>query len=432
MNLLIRNTTLLTVDSENTVLANADLAIADGRIVGVGHAPEGFAPDRVLDGTDQFVLPGLVNAHTHMPMALFRNYADDLPFWPWLMERIKPAEDHLTAEHVYWGAKLGILESLQAGVTCFLDMYFHMEQVAQAVQESGIRACLSGALLDIGGAGPRFLKAASAFHDQWHGRADGRVTVWYGPHSAYLCSPGFLQEIACLAKQRGMGLHLHVSESRQEIADSLKAHGKSPVRLLADLGVLEARTAAAHCVHVDEDDRALLAEFGVHVLHNPTSNLKLANGFAPIPDLLERGVNVALGTDGHASNNNVNLFEELHLAALLHKATTENAEAVPAETALRMATINGAKALGLEQEIGSLEVGKKADVLVLDTRKPHYWPRHNPVSAVTYSAQAGDVRHVLVDGNLVVEDYEVRTLNVAETLQQSEALAQDLVRRATA
>ena len=431
MSLLIQNTTLLTVDPENTVLPNADLAISESRIVGVGQAPDGFQPDQVLDGTDQLVLPGLVNAHTHIPMALFRNYADDLPFWPWLMERIKPAEDHLTAEHGYWGAKLGILESLQAGVTCFLDMYFHMEQVAQAVEESGIRACLSGALLDVGGVGPMFMKGVADFHDQWHGKADGRVTACYGPHSAYLCSPGFLQEVVSEAKQRGVGLHIHVSESRQEIADSLKAHGKSPVRHLADLGVLERPTAAAHCVHVDDDDRTLLAEYGVHVLHNPTSNLKLANGFAPVPDLLERGVNVALGTDGHASNNNVNLFEELHLAALIHKGANEDAEVVPAATALRMATINGAKALGLEEEIGSLEVGKKADVIVLDARKANYWPRHNPVAAVAYSAQAGDVRHVLVDGKLVVENYEVRTLNVEETLRQGEAMAQDLVRRAT-
>lgn len=432
MNLLIENATILTVDPQDTVLSNASLAISGNRIVGVGLAPEGFVADRVIDGTDQIVIPGLVNGHTHIPMALFRNYADDLPFWPWLMERIKPAEEHLSPEHVRAGAQLGVLELLQGGVTSFLDMYFFMDQVAAAVEESGIRACLCGGLLDVAGLGEALFKAATDLHDQWHGRADGRITVYLGPHSMYLCSPPYLQEAAQEARTRGIGLHLHLSESRQEVLDSQEHYAKSPVQHLVDLGVLERPTAAAHCVHVDAVDQRLLAEHRVRVLHNPTSNLKLANGFAPIPQMLEQGICVALGTDGHASNNNVNLFEEMHLAALIHKGSQEDAEAVPAQMALRMATWNGAQAMGLEEEIGSLEVGKKADVVVLDARRPHYWPKHNPVAAVVYSAQAGDVRYVLVDGKLVVEDYEVRTLNVSETLAQGEALAQDLVRRAHA
>ena len=433
MNLLIENATLLTVDPTDTVHANAPLAIAEDRLVGVGSIPEGFVADEVLDGTDHLVLPGLINAHTHIPMALFRNYADDLPFWPWLMDRIKPLEDHLSAEHVYAGTRLGILELLQAGVTSFLDMYFFMDQVARGVEESGIRACLCGGLLDpTPGLGGFLFKEATQLHDTWQGKAEGRVTVQLGPHSPYLCSAGYLKEAAAEAQRRGIGLHIHLSESRQEVTTSLETHGKTPVQYLTDLGILEQPTAAAHCVHVDEADQRLLAEHPVTVLHNPTSNLKLANGVAPIPALQAKGVTVALGTDGHASNNNVNLFEELHLAALLHKGIQADAEAVPAATAIRMATLNGARALGLEQEIGSLEVGKKADVILLDARKPHYWPRHNPVAAVTYSAQAADVRHVLINGRWVVKDYVVQTLDPSVVLQEGEAMAQDLVRRATA
>ncbi len=433
MNRLIENATLLTVDPTDTVYPAAPLAMAGDRLVGVGTVPDGFVPDETVDGTDHLVLPGLVNAHTHIPMALFRNYADDLPFWPWLMERIKPMEDHLSAEHVYAGTRLGVLELLQAGVTSFLDMYFFMDQVARGVEESGIRACLCGGLLDPNPELGAFLfKEATHLHDTWHGKAGGRLTVQLGPHSPYLCSAGYLKEAAQEAQRRNIGLHIHVSESREEVANSRGAHGKTPVQYLADLGVLERPTAAAHCVHVDEADQSLLAEYQVKVLHNPTSNLKLANGVAPIPQLLAKGVTVALGTDGHASNNNVNLFEELHLAALLHKGIQADAEAVPAATAIRMATLNGAKALGLEHEIGSLEVGKKADVIMLDARKPHYWPRHNPVAAVTYSAQAADVRHVFINGEWVVKDYAVQTLDPEAVLQEGEALAQDLVRRATA
>jgi 5-methylthioadenosine/S-adenosylhomocysteine deaminase len=363
-------------------------------------------------------------------MSLFRNYADDLPFWPWLMEKIKPAEDHLNAEHVYWGAKLGILELIQSGVTCFSDMYFYMGEVAKVVEESGIKACLSGVLLEVSDLGPTFMKAAVDFHDSWHGKAGGRIKVFFGPHSMYLCGPEYLRETTEEALKRKTRIHIHLSESRQEVADSLEKYGKSPVQHLADLGLFECPTAAAHCVHLSGEDIELLRKHKVSVLNNPTSNLKLANGFAPVEELLKKGVNVALGTDGSASNNNVNLFEEMHLAALVNKAINDNTESVPAQQVLRMATINGAKALGLEKEIGSLEVGKRADLILLDANKPHYFPRHNPVSSIAYSAQAGDVSTVLVNGKVLMENYEVKTIDVKETMREGERMAFDLVSRA--
>jgi len=431
LKLLIKNALILTVNQNNEVLENADIAVADGRLLAVGKVPENFLPDKVINATDQIALPGLVNTHTHIPMSLFRNYADDLPFWPWLLEKIKPAEDHLSAEHVYWGAKLGVLELIQSGVTCFSDMYFYMDEVAKVVKESGIRACLSGVLLEVGDLGPTFMKAAVDFHDSWDGKAEGRIKAFFGPHSMYLCGPEYLRETTEEALKRKTAIHIHLAESRQEVADCLEKYGKSPVQHLADLGMFACRTVAAHCVHVSADDIDLLAKHKVSVVNNPTSNMKLANGFAPIDAILKKGINVALGTDGSASNNNVNLFEEMHLAALVNKAVTEDAESVPATEVLRMATINGAKALGLENEIGSLEVGKRADLILLDTNKPHYFPRHNPVSSLAYSAQAADVKTVMVNGQVLLENYQFKTIAVEETMREAERMAFDLVRRAT-
>ena len=429
MNILIKNALTLTVNQNNDVLKNSDIAVEDGFIQALGKAPDTFQPDKVIDATNQIALPGLVNTHTHIPMSLFRNYADDLPFWPWLMEKIKPAEDHLTAEHVYWGAKLGILELIQSGVTCFSDMYFYMEDVAKVVRESGIRACLSGVLLEVGNLGETFLRAAIDFHDSWDGKAGGRIKVFFGPHSMYLCGPEYLQETTEEALKRKTRIHIHLSESRQEVADCIEKYGISPVQHLADLGMFECRTLAAHCVHVSLEDMELLEKHKVSVINNPTSNMKLANGFAPIDFMLKKGINVALGTDGSASNNNVNLFEEMHLAALVNKAVNDDAESLSAKQVLRMATINGAKALGLEKEIGSLELGKRADLILLDANKPHYFPRHNPVSSIVYSAQAADVRTMMVNGEVLMENYVVKTIDVGETMREGERMAFDLVNK---
>jgi 5-methylthioadenosine/S-adenosylhomocysteine deaminase len=428
--LLIRQATIVTVNARDEVLEHADLAIADDRIVGVGSAPEGFVPDRVLEGRDRIVLPGLVNTHTHLSMTLMRNYADDLAFWPWLMERVKPLEDHLTPEDVRVGARLGIAELIRGGTTCFHDMYFYMDQVAEEVASAGLRGCLTGALFDNSGQGEQLLRSAVALHEQWHGRADGRVTVRLGPHSAYLCSPGYLREILAEAERLDSGLHIHVAETEREVEDSRQRHGKTPVRLLADLGCFRVPVVAAHAIYVDDDDRRLLCEGDVSVAHNPSSNLKLANGIAPIQALLDRGVNVGLGTDSAASNNNLNLFEEMHMAALLQKWLRRDAEALPARQVLRMATIQGAKALGLDAEIGSLEVGKQADVVIVDAAQPHLAPRHDPVALLVYSAQAADVCTVLVRGRLLLDERELQTLDPESLLAQAAEQTRRLHERA--
>lgn len=431
MRLLIRHATLVTVDAEDRVLPDADLAIAGDTIVGVGGAPHGFTPDRVVDGRDRIVLPGLVNTHTHLSMTLMRNYADDLAFWPWLMERVKPLEDHLQPEDVRIGARVGIAELIRGGTTCFHDMYFLMDEVADEVAKAGLRGCLTGALFDNSGQGEQLLRAATGLHDRWHGKADGRVTVGLGPHSAYLCSPGYLQEIVQEAERLRCGLHIHLAETQREVDESRERHGVSPVQLCADLGCFAVPTVAAHGIYVDAADRRELRAGGVTVAHNPSSNLKLANGIAPVQTLLDEGVNVSLGTDGAASNNNLNLFEDMHLAALLQKWLRRDAEALPAREALRMATIRGARALGLDDRIGSLEVGKQADFIVLDAARPHLAPRHDPVALLVYSAQAADVCMVAVAGKILLEDRTLTTLDEESLLAQAAEQTRSLVRRST-
>ena len=430
MKLLIRQATLVTVNADDEVLDQADLAIADGKIVGVGSAPAGFVPDRVLEGDDRIVLPGLINTHTHLSMTLMRNYADDLAFWPWLLERIKPLEDHLVPEDVRVGARLGLAELIRGGTTCFHDMYFHLDQVADEVANAGVRARLCGALFDNSGRGEQLLQAAIDLHDRWHGKAEGRVTVGLAPHSAYLCSTPYLQEIVREAERLECGLHIHVAETEREVAESRERYGLTPVQQLAELGCFGVPTVAAHGIYVDDTDCRLLREGRVSVAHNPGSNLKLANGIAPVQMLLEQGVNVSLGTDGAASNNNLNLFEEMHLAALLQKWLRRDAEALPAREVLRMATIRGAEALRLDSTIGSLEVGKQADVIVIDAARPHLAPRHDPVALLVYSAQAADVCTVLVDGRILMEDRELLTLDEDSLLALATEQTHGLLHRA--
>jgi 5-methylthioadenosine/S-adenosylhomocysteine deaminase len=430
MNLLIRQATLVTVNAENEVLEQADLAVAGDKIVGVGSAPPGFVANRVLEGHDRIVLPGLINTHTHLSMTLMRNYADDLAFWPWLLERIKPLEDHLIPEDVRIGARLGLAELIRGGTTCFHDMYFHLDEVADEVASAGLRARLCGALFDNSGRGEQLLRAAVDLHDQWHGRANGRVTVGLAPHSAYLCSAPYLQEILREAKRLACGLHVHVAETEREVAESRQRYGRTPVQQLAELGCFAVPTVAAHGIYVDDADCRLLREGRVSVAHNPGSNLKLANGIAPVQMLLEQGINVSLGTDGAASNNNLNLFEEMHLAALLQKWLRRDAEALPAREVLRMATIRGAEALGLESSIGSLEVGKQADVIIVDAAQPHLAPRHDPVALLVYSAQAADVCTVLVDGEILMEDRVLTTLDEDSLLALATEQTHGLLHRA--
>ncbi len=425
MKILIQNGQLLTMATKEPELRDGDIAIEDGKILAIGQPPTGFSPDKVIDGSDTIVMPGLINAHTHVSMALMRNYADDLPFWPWLTEKIWPIEANLNGDDCYWGAMLSIAEMIRGGVTCFADMYFFMDRVAQAVKETGIRANLSRGLVG-GNDAMAKLQENVDFFKEWHNAENGRVQVDLGPHAPYTCDAETLKIISAKAKEIGANIHIHLSESEKEVADAKENWGATPIAHVNKTGIFENPTLAAHCVHLEEGDIEILRDKKISVINNPGSNMKLANGFAPVKQLLDAGVNVALGTDGSSSNNNQNLFEEMNYAALLNKGTSMDSTAIPAYTALQMATINGAKALRIEDKVGTLEVGKDADIILVDVNKAHFFPRFNMIASLVYSAQASDVKTVMVQGKLLMEDYKLLTMDEKNVWQQADQCAQRL------
>jgi len=426
MNILIRNAKILTMVDDN--ILDGSVGICNGEIVFIGDTDEAFIPDKIIDADEKIVMPGLVNSHTHIAMSLLRNYADDLPLWPWLTEKIWPVEEKLIAEDVYWGSMLSVAEMIKSGITSFADMYFFMDETAKVVEETGIRANLCKGLVGSADAGGEKIKAAVEFFKKWHGAADGRISVIAGPHAPYTCSDDYLEKVMGICEEHGMGIHIHLSESTKEVSDSYDAKNLSPIQHMNKLGLFNHKTIAAHCVHLDDKDIEILAEKGVSVANNPGSNLKLGNGFAPVAKLLKAGVNVCLGTDGSSSNNNLNMFEEMNLAALVNKAVGGDTTVVPAFTALQMATINGAKALGIDHLVGTLEVGKRADLILIDLDKPHFYPRHNLLSSLVYSAQASDVETVIVDGKVVMEDYELKTIDLKKVYVEVEKCVDRLIR----
>nr|WP_207753525.1 amidohydrolase [Sporosalibacterium faouarense] len=415
--------------NDKEILENVNISIKDGKIMTIGDIPEDFTPESIIDGREKIVMPGLINSHTHVAMSVFRNYADDLPFWPWLTEKIWPLEEKLIAEDVYWGSMLSIIEMIQSGITCFADMYFFMDETARAVKESGMRASLVRGLTGEGEEGIDKIKETIEFYKRWNNEADGRITVEAGPHAPYTCSADYLEKIIKMASDHDMRIHIHLSESKKEVEDSYKKHNKSPIKHVNDIGLFELPTMAAHCVHVSDEDINILAQKGVSVLNNPSSNLKLGNGFAPVEKMTEQGINVALGTDGSSSNNNLNMFEEMNLAGLINKGVNLDSTSIPASTALKMGTINGAKALGLDSMIGTIEEGKKADIILVDMKKAHLYPKHNSISALIYSAQAADVDTVIVNGEILMENRELKTIDVEEVMFNAEKFAKDLVIR---
>jgi len=420
---IIRNGTILAMDSPEPAIVRGDIGIDGSTIAFVGSRPADFRADRDIDASGCVVMPGLVNAHTHIAMSLMRHYADDLPFWTWLFDRIVPVEEKLTDEFVFDGSMLSLVEMIRGGVTCFADMYSNMGAVASATMRSGLRANLTRGLVFNSPADEAKLDEARAFHAEWHGRGDGRIRVDVGPHAVYTCAPEYLEKAVRLSEELGTRIHMHLSESRKEVADCVAAYGKSPVAHARELGVFTRPTYGAHCVHLDDDDIRILKDDGVAVVHNPASNMKLGNGFAPVGRLLAAGVTVALGTDGSASNNNLNMFEEMNLAALASKGVAEDPTVVSAYTALWMATMGGATALGLDGLVGSLKPGKKADVILVDAEAPHFYPRNSVAAALVYAAQGSDVKTVICDGAVLMEDRRMTGLDVAEICAKAQESA---------
>lgn len=423
MKTVLKNGTILTMETVEPELIRGDIGIDGETIVFIGERPADFRADREIDAQGGIVMPGLVDAHTHIAMSLMRHYADDLPFWTWLFERIIPVEDNLTDEHVYNGSMLSLVELIRSGVTTFADMYSNMDAVAQAALESGLRANLTRGLVFGGAEDLVKLDEGRKFYHDWNGKGEGRIRVDVGPHSVYMIPPEYMPKVVELARELDTRIHVHLSESRKEVSDSMKNYGKTPIAYARDHGLFECKTYAAHCVHITDGDIRIVREHGVSVINNPTSNLKLGNGFAPVTKLLEAGVNVGLGTDGSASNNNLNMFEEINLAALVNKGLTEDPTTVSAYTALQMATINGARALGLESITGSLKIGKQADIIVIDVEAPHFYPRHSVTAGLVYAAQSSDVKTVICNGQLVMQNRKLTRLDEQAIYRNAEESA---------
>jgi 5-methylthioadenosine/S-adenosylhomocysteine deaminase len=422
---LIRSITAITLDEHDRILQGADLAIDGDRILALGEVPEAFEPDEVIDGRERVALPAFFNAHSHAAMTLERGWAEDLPFDRWLNERIWVAESALEEEDVYWGAALACCEMIRAGVVAFADHYFWMDQTARAVEEAGMKAnlawCQFGTEVEheMGGI---TLEDTVQFVGDWHGAAEGRIRCAMGPHSPYMCPPEFLRRVGEWAQKLEVGIHLHAAESAEQVENSIAAHGKTPVAHLDALGVFDTPTLAAHCIAANEDDMAILAEKGVHVAHTPKTYLKLAMGMAPLPRFLHHDVRAALGTDGPASNSDLNMLEVLRIAGLHHKNALGKPQALPRTTLLRLATQAGAQAMGFDQS-GILAPDRPADLILLDTRGPHWFPRHDLAAGVVYAAHPSDVTHVFVDGRMILCDGELVTLDEERIRYEAERRA---------
>ncbi|SCM80092.1 5-methylthioadenosine/S-adenosylhomocysteine deaminase [uncultured Sporomusa sp.] len=424
LNILLKGGDVLCADGQ---IRQTDIAVSGSVITQIGKIDE--SAEQVIDCRDKLIIPGFVNTHTHAAMTLFRSYADDMMLMDWLQKKIWPAEENLTAEDVYWGTQLAIAEMLKSGTTCFADMYFFMPEVARAVAESGIRAVLARGMAGIAPTANQALAESENFYKEWHNAANGRITVMLGPHAPYTCPPDFIKKVTALATKLGAQIHIHLSETAGEVADCQKQYGKSPIALMNELGIFDHGALAAHCVHLSPEDIAIMKEKQVRVAHNPGSNMKLASGVAPVPDLLAAGICVSLGTDGAASNNNSDMLEELRLAALLHKVHRLDPLAIPAKTAVDMATVQGAAALGLETITGKLATSYKADITIFDRQEPHWHPRHDSLSLLTYAASSRDVHTVIVDGNILLDNRRLTTIDEERLLAETDRRGMRLVNK---
>lgn len=429
---LIQNGTILTMESRKSFLRNGFLAIRGESIFRIGASEAENPPraKRVIDAKGGLVLPGLVNGHTHASMSLFRGLADDLPLMDWLNRYIFPVESRMDADFVHVGALLACAEMILGGTTTFCDMYLFEEEVARAARQAGMRCLVGEVLYDF--PSPNYGSLQNGFEytkqmiQRW--KDDPLVSVAVEPHSVHTCSPDLLLEANRIALEHGSPLIIHVSETLSEVAQVRERHGKRPVEHLDSLGILGSHLIAVHCVHLHDGEISTLAERGAKVITNPESNMKLASGIPPVPKLLSAGITVGLGTDGCASNNNLDLFAEMDTAAKLHKVATMDPTQMDAFTVLRMATFEGARALGLGSITGSLTEGKRADIILVDTHKPHLTPLYDPYSHLVYAARASDVSHSFINGNLVMQERRLLTLDAEGVMEKAEEKARDVLR----
>jgi 5-methylthioadenosine/S-adenosylhomocysteine deaminase len=426
VDLLVTGGTVVTMDAQHRVMEDGAMAVRGDSIVAVGQTAEleiKFEAARTIDAHGAIVMPGLINGHAHAAMSLFRGIADDLSLEDWLHNYIFPAEArNVNEQFVAWGTRLGILEMLRGGITTYADMYYFEDAVARVSKEAGMRGVLGETIIDFPAPDNKTLPQAFAYTQKYldHWKGDSLIVAAVSPHSMYTCSEKTLQDAAALARRNQAPILIHVAEAPFELEQSRSKYGLTPVAYLARAGVLGPDVVGAHCIWVDHADIATLAHFGVGCIHNPSSNMKTAAGVMPVVEMLAAGEAIGLATDGAASNNDLDLFEEMDLAAKLQKLARMDAQALPAEQVVEMATITGARALHLEKRIGSLEAGKKADFILVDTTAPHATPMYNVYSQLVYALNASDVRTVVIGGKIVMQDRQMLTLNEKEIVAKAQ------------
>ncbi|MBW7473402.1 amidohydrolase [Paenibacillus oenotherae] len=421
--LWIENGTFVTMDESRPVV-KGHMVIEQGQITYIGEQAPGPLAEGAerVDGKGLVFMPGLINTHGHAAMSLLRGYSDDQSLQLWLEEKMWPMEAKFTDDDVRWGTSLAVAEMLKSGTTTFVDMYDRMHIVAEVVEQSGIRGLLTRGVIGLCPPEVQDAKLAEAkqFVTDWNGKADGRITTMLSPHAPYTCPPDYIARIVEAAHELNVPLHTHMSESAAEVQQNVNDYGCRPVEHLDKLGFFSRPALLAHAVHLTDDEIALLAERGAAISHNPASNLKLASGVARVPELLKAGVTVSLGTDSAASNNNLDLFDEIRLAALIHKGVSGDPTAVPAWEALKLATVGGARAIWREEQYGMLKEGMKADFIAIDAEQPHFYPQTEIVSHLVYSGSGRDVKHVWIDGRQVVKNGVCLLLDEEKVLAESQ------------
>jgi 5-methylthioadenosine/S-adenosylhomocysteine deaminase len=430
--IIIKGGTLLTMVDHEVPMEKVTVLIKKEKILDITSFSKQIYPEEaeIINAENCIIMPGLVNAHSHTAMTLFRGYADDLPLNEWLHEKIFPAEaTHLNPENVYWGSLLGCLEMIATGTTSFIDGYFFQDETVRAVDKSGLRALIAQGIIDFPAPGvpdpEKNLLTGEEFIRKWLNFSD-LIMPGLFCHSPVTCSADTIEGAMEISEKYSLPMQIHLSETSNDVEEIIKRTGKRPVLYLKDLGLLRDNLIAAHSIHLDDGEIELLSRENVSVVHAPESNMKLSSGIARISGMIERGIKVGIGTDGCASNNNLDLFKEMDFAAKLGKVSTHDPVNMSAETVMRMATSWGAKIMGLGNEIGTIEKGKRADVIVVDMNSPHLIPLYNPVSTMVYSAKGSDVKDVIVNGKILMKDRRFRTLDKEEIIDRVKAISRTI------